>query len=121
VTLLLVGIGGALGSIARYAFSTFVQRMTPTLFPVGTFAVNLVGCVTFGILVGLAQERFLLRPETRAFLLIGVLGGFTTFSTFAFESFELLRDGQFLWATVNMAGQVAAGMIGLWAGYVLTS
>ena len=50
-----------------------------------------------------------------------MLGGFTTFSTFAFETFELLRDGQFLWAAVNMAGQVAAGMIGLWAGYVLTN
>jgi fluoride exporter len=66
VTLFLVGVGGALGSIARYVFSTFVQRMTPTLFPVGTFAVNLVGCALFGIIVGLAQERFLLRPGVHA-------------------------------------------------------
>ena len=61
----------------------------------------------------------LLGPEGRAFLIIGVLGGFTTFSTFAFESFQLLRDGQFLWAAVNIAGQVAAGIIGLWAGFVI--
>ena len=121
MTLLLVGAGGALGSIARYLFSIFVHRLVPTLFPAGTFAVNMVGCVLFGIVVGLAQERFLLRPETRAFVLIGVLGGFTTFSTFAFETFELARDGQFLWACLNIVGQVAAGLIGLWAGYVITS
>ena len=120
MTLLLVGVGGALGSIARYLFSTFVHRLTPTLFPAGTFAVNVVGCVAFGVIVGLAQERFLLRPETRAFVLIGVLGGFTTFSSFAFETFELLRDGQFAWACLNVVGQVTAGLIGLWAGYVVT-
>ena len=92
MTLLLVGVGGALGSIARYLFSTFVHRLTPTLFPAGTFAVNVVG----------------------------VLGGFTTFSSFAFETFELLRDGQFAWACLNVVGQVTAGLIGLWAGYVVT-
>lgn len=120
MTLLLIAVGGALGSTARYLFSTFVHRLTPTLFPVGTFAVNLAGCAAFGVIVGLAQERSLLRPEARAFLLIGVLGGFTTFSTFAFESFELLRDGQFLWAALNIVGQVVAGIAGLWAGYVVT-
>ena len=71
--------------------------------------------------VGLAQERFLLRPEARTFLLIGVVGGFTTFSSFAFETFELLRDGQFLWAALNVVGQVTAGIVGLWAGYVASS
>ena len=119
--LLLVGIGGAIGSVARFILSSFVHRFAIPLFPFGTFAVNFLGCVVFGIIVGLAQERFLLRPDTRAFLLIGVLGGFTTFSTFAFETFELLRDGQFLWAGLNIAGQVTAGIVGLWAGYVITS
>jgi fluoride exporter len=121
MTVFLVAVGGAVGSVARYLLSTFVQRHAPTLFPVGTFAVNLVGCAVFGVIVGLAQERFLLRPETRALLLIGVLGGFTTFSSFAFESFELLRDGQYWWASLNLVGQVVAGVIGLWAGYVITS
>ena len=120
MTLLLVGIGGAIGSVARYALSSFVQRHSASLFPFGTFAVNFVGCACFGVIVGLAQERFLLRPETRAFLLIGVIGGFTTFSTFAFETFELLRDGQYVWATLNAVGQVTAGIAGLWAGYVAT-
>jgi fluoride exporter len=121
VTLLLIGIGGALGSIARYALSSLVHRLAAPLFPFGTFVVNFTGCVIFGVIVGLAQERFLLRPEARAFLLIGVIGGFTTFSTFAFETFELLRDGQFLWAALNCVGQVTAGIFGLWVGYVASS
>ena len=75
MTLFLVGIGGALGSVGRYLLSTFVHRITPTLFPAGTFVVNAIGCALFGMIVGLAQERFALRPEARAFFLIGVLGG----------------------------------------------
>ena len=120
VTLLLVGLGGALGSMARYLFSTLISRLALSLFPFGTFAVNVVGCVLFGIIVGLAEQRSVFRPEARAFLLIGVLGGFTTFSTFAFESFQLLRDGQFISAAVNVAGQVIAGVVGLWAGFVFS-
>ena len=120
VTLLLIGVGGALGSMARYLLSTLVYRFVPSLFPFGTFVVNVVGCVLFGIIVGLAEQRFVLRPDARAFLLIGVLGGFTTFSTFAFESFELLRDGQFMSAAVNVVGQVVAGIVGLWAGFVIS-
>ena len=120
VTLLLVGLGGALGSMARYMFSTLISRLVPSLFPFGTFAVNVVGCVLFGIIVGLAEQRSVFRPEARAFLLIGVLGGFTTFSTFAFESFQLLRDGQFMSAAVNVVGQVIAGVVGLWAGFVFS-
>ena len=67
------------------------------------------------------EQRLPLAPGLRAFLLIGVLGGFTTFSSYAFESFSLLRDGQFLAASVNIVGQVVAGLAGLWAGYVITN
>lgn len=119
VNILLIAAGGALGSVARYLLSSLVHRAVPPLFPFGTFAVNAVGCLVFGVLVALAQQRFVLGPEARAFLLIGLLGGFTTFSTFAFESFELLRDGQFFLAALNLAGQVLAGVIGIWAGFVL--
>jgi CrcB protein len=119
--LVLIALGGALGAVARYLFSSAVMRTIPTLFPAGTFVVNVLGCVVFGLLAGLADERFALGPDLRGFLLIGVLGGFTTFSSFAFESVELLRDGQLAWATLNLGGQVVAGVIGLWVGYVLTS
>jgi CrcB protein len=116
VTLFLIAIGGALGSVARYLFSSFVLRVSASLLGVGTFAVNLAGCIVFA-----AQQRFVLSPRASAFLLIGVLGGFTTFSSFEYESFMMLRDGQFLAASVNIVGQVVAGLIGLWAGFVISS
>jgi CrcB protein len=119
VNLLLIAIGGALGSVARHVLATLVLRASGTLFPLGTFIVNLVGCVAFGAIAGAAQQRFALTPEARAFLLVGVLGGFTTFSSYAFESVGLLRDGQFFAAAVNIVGQVVAGLAGLWSASVL--
>jgi CrcB protein len=118
---LAVAAGGALGSIARYAFSTAVLRVTGSLFPVGTFAVNVVGCVVFGAIIGAAQQRVNLTPEVRAFALVGLLGGFTTFSTYAFESIGLLRDGQFAAAALNIVGQVMCGLAGMWVAYVITN
>jgi CrcB protein len=117
---LAVAAGGALGSMARYAFSTAILRVTGSLFPVGTFAVNFVGCVVFGVVIGVAEHRVNLTPETRAFVLVGLLGGFTTFSTYAFESIGLLRDGQFSSAALNIVGQVACGLVGMWVAYVIT-
>src|SRR5438105_4735964 len=83
---LLVAVGGAVGSVARYALSTFVLRATGTLFPLGTFVVNAVGCLCFGAVVGAADGRVTVSPEARAFILVGMLGGFTTFSSYVFES-----------------------------------
>ena len=94
--IILVAVGGAIGSVLRYVLSTLVLRASGSLFPVGTFAVNLAGCIVFGAIVGAADQRFVLTPEARAFLLVGVLGGFTTFSSYAFESFALMQDGQLL-------------------------
>ena len=83
-----MAIGGAIGSVSRYLLSTFVLRVSGSLFPLGTFVVNVVGCVVFGAIAGAAEHRFALTPEARAFLLVGILGGFTTFSSYAFESFR---------------------------------
>ncbi len=121
VKLLLIAIGGAFGSVARFLFSSAILRASGSLFPLGTFGVNIVGCVVFGAIAGAAEQRVQLAPDLRAFLLVGVLGGFTTFSAYAFESFSLLRDGQFAAAVVNIVGQVVAGLVGLWAGYVITN
>jgi CrcB protein len=71
------------------------------------------------MIAGAAEQRMQLEPDLRLFLLVGVLGGFTTFSSYAFESFSLIRDGQFVWASINVIGQVVASMIGLWAAYVI--
>jgi CrcB protein len=119
LSLALVAIGGAIGSVSRSLLSTFVLRVTGSLLPVGTFAVNVVGCVAFGAIVGAAEHRFVLTPETRAFLLVGILGGFTTFSSYTFETFTLLQDGQFAAAAFNIAGQVLAGLLGFWVAYVI--
>ncbi len=121
MTLLLIALGGALGSVARFLLSTAVLRITGTLFPLGTFVVNVIGCVLFGLIAGAAEQRVPMTPEMRRFLLVGILGGFTTFSSYAFESFGLLRDGQWAWASVNVAGQVVAGLIGMWGGYVIAN
>jgi CrcB protein len=117
VNILLIAIGGALGSVCRYLLSSAVLRALGTLFPAGTFVVNVIGCLVFGVLVGAAQERFTLTPDARAFLLAGVLGGFTTFSSYMNESFVLMREGQFVWAGLNLAGQVFAGFVAFWIGF----
>jgi CrcB protein len=119
VNLLLVALGGAFGSAARYALSTVVLRASGSLFPVGTFTVNLIGCIVFGVIVGAAEQRVALTPASRAFLLVGILGGFTTFSSYAFESFALIRDGQLFAASVNIVGQAVAGLAGVWLGITL--
>lgn len=119
LTLALVAIGGAIGSVSRFVLSTAILRVSGSLFPIGTFTVNLAGCIAFGAIVGAAEQRFILPPDARAFLLIGVLGGFTTFSSYAFESFALMQDGQFAMAALNIVGQVVAGLLGFWVAYVI--
>jgi CrcB protein len=117
--LVLIGIGGAIGAISRYLMGGFVHRLTPSLFPYGTFAVNVTGCLIFGLIAGVDASRLVLGPGGRAFLLIGVLGGFTTFSSFSFETVELARSGQLLQAGANIGGQVVLGLVALWLGYVV--
>jgi CrcB protein len=121
IKLLIIGFGGFLGSVMRYLMSGAIQRWAGGIgFPLGTFAVNLVGCLLIGVLGGLAENRQVFGPELRMFLLIGVLGGFTTFSTFGYETFNLLRDGQMVSATGNAVLQVILGVTAVWAGYSLT-
>lgn len=119
-TWILIAFGGAIGATGRYVVAGFVMNRVPPFFPWGTFVVNLLGCFLFGVTFGLAEERLLLGPSTRALLLVGVLGGFTTFSTFSFESLQLLRDGEIGRALLNVVGQVVGGVAALWAGMTLT-
>jgi fluoride exporter len=118
---LLVGLGGFLGAIARYLLGGFLNQVGPwPSFPYETLVINTTGCLAIGLLGGLADERGILSPEARAFLLIGVLGGYTTYSTFGYETFQLLRDGEALPAAANVLLQVALGLGGVWAGNVLS-
>jgi len=115
-----VAAGGAIGSVARFLLSQFVHRTAAATFPFGTFAVNLLGCIVFGAIAGAAEQRVPLAPPLRAFLLVGILGGFTTFSSYAFESVVLMRDGQLLAASLNIIGQVVAGLAGMWIAMTLS-
>ena len=112
-----VAAGGAIGAAARYVLTGFVHRYTSAFFPYGTFVVNVTGCLAFGLIFGFTEQRFAISPAARAFLLVGVLGGFTTFSSYAFESFQLMRDAQYLRASVNVTGQVVVGLACFWLGY----
>lgn len=115
---LMVGLGGFVGSSARYLASGLAHRVAPfSGFPVGTLTVNVVGCAAIGLLGGLGELRQILGPTERLFLLIGVLGGFTTFSTFAFETMSLAQDSQFARALANVAFQVVLGLAAAWLGY----
>jgi CrcB protein len=88
------------------------------MFPFGTLAVNVLGCVLIGLVMQLVQDRQVLRPETRTFIVVGLLGGFTTFSAFGYETFELMRAGSFLLAGANIAGNVVVGIGAVWLGTV---
>jgi CrcB protein len=117
---LLVGSGGFLGSMARYLLSGWVQRAAQdSWFPYGTMSVNLIGCAVIGLLAGLAQSRGILTPSSRAFLLVGVLGGFTTFSSFSYDTVGLFGEGRTLAALLNVAVQVILGISATWLCYSL--
>ncbi len=116
---ILAGIGGFIGSAGRYALSGVVHRFLPAGFPWGTLVVNVLGCFAIGILGGLSEERGLLTADTRTFLMIGVLGGFTTFSSFGFETLQLLRDGQLATAFGNVALQLTMGLVAAWTGFAI--
>lgn len=118
--LLSIGLGGFVGAILRYLVSGLVHRLSNGVqFPLGTLAVNLFGCLLIGILAGVAESRGAFGPELRAFMLIGMLGAFTTFSTFGYETLAFLRDGQSVLGLVNVALNVLLGVSGVWVGLVL--
>jgi CrcB protein len=118
--ILLVGLGGGAGALARWGLAGLVHRLFGGGFPLGTFVVNLTGCLLFGLAWGLVESRGLLGPSARMAVLTGFLGAFTTFSTFAFESAQLLRLGQWGLALANVAGQVVLGLVFLFLGLALS-
>jgi CrcB protein len=119
---LLVGVGGALGSIARYGLNQLVQQRTAANFPLGIFVINIAGSLAIGVVGGLAVSgRWPLSPEARTFIVVGLLGGFTTFSSFSLDTLTLLRSGHSGQALLNVAGQVGLSLIGVWIGYRLAA
>ena len=117
--LLSVGFAGFIGTLLRYWLSGVVARRYGETFPFGTLVVNLVGCFVIGFLFYLFYERALAGPTSRTTIFIGLLGGFTTFSSFGLQTFTLLRDGELFLALVNIAVSNVAGVALVWVGYSL--
>lgn len=118
--LLLVGAGGFIGAIARFLVSGWVQIASGSVgFPYGTVAVNLIGCFLIGFLAYLMDARGVFEPEVRLFLFIGVLGSFTTFSTFENETFALFREGSTALALLDIGVHVFFGLVAVWVGHAL--
>lgn len=116
---LAVAVGGALGSMARFGLGGWVAGWLGNRFPYSTLLVNLLGCLLMGILVVLLTERWVVAPQWRAFALVGLLGGFTTFSSFSLEAYTLLRLQQWLAAFFYLAGSLLLGLLALAAGIAL--
>jgi CrcB protein len=120
---LLIGLGGALGAMARHGVSVASHaRYGADPFPVSVLIVNVLGCLLAGVLAGLlASTRVHLPIEARTFLMVGLLGGFTTFSAFGVDTFTLLHSGHYGTAALNVVGQVGLTLLAVWAGFALAS
>ena|SRR2546423_14031537 len=117
--ILFIGLAGLLGTLGRYWVSGLAARRFGETFPVGTLLVNIVGCFLAGFLFYLMQERFLVNQTVRTAVMIGFLGGFTTFSSFGLQTFTLLRDSEFGFAALNIVVSNLVGLLMVWIGYTL--
>ncbi len=117
---LMVGLGGAFGSIARYLGHKYLSQLYPNVFPVGTFMVNVIGCFLIGLFFGLAGKYEYIATPLRLLLMTGFCGGFTTFSAFTLEGMQLLNEQRFLIFTLYFALSVLFGLIATFAGFWLT-
>lgn len=117
--LLGLAVAGALGTLARYGLAGWVQRLGGASFPWGTLAVNALGCLLFGVLWSVGEGRALLSPQLRPFVLVGFMGAFTTFSTYAFETGQFARDSQWLLAVANVGLHNGVGLAMLLLGFAL--
>ena len=119
---LLIALGGALGSVARFASAEWVLARWPTTFPWGTLLVNVLGSLIIGMLAAMTEPgRWSLSLEARQFLMIGVLGGYTTFSSFSLQTLLLLRSGAAITAGLNVLASVALCLFAAWCGFALMS
>src|SRR5215475_7228324 len=116
----LIGITGMLGTLARYWLSGSADRWWGGSFPFGTLIVNLSGCLAIGFLFHATEEKYLIDPAVRSAVLVGFLGGFTTFSSFAVQSFNLLRDGEAFLASANILVSNMLGFVLVWVGYTIS-
>jgi CrcB protein len=118
-----VAVGSALGGVARYWCSGIIANLVGETFPWGTLIVNVMGSFLIGLIATVSgtDGRFIISAEARQFLMVGILGGFTTFSSFSLQTLTLARDGQWLLVGANVVGSVVLCLIMVWAGHMLAT
>ncbi|HKR15476.1 MAG TPA: fluoride efflux transporter CrcB [Pyrinomonadaceae bacterium] len=116
---ILIGVAGLIGTLLRHWLSAYVARQHGGTFPWGTMAVNLIGCLATGAVFYATEERLALSPTVQTVILIGLLGGFTTFSSYGLQTLTLLRDGEYALASLNVVASNVLGVFMVWVGYVL--
>ncbi|HLE41724.1 MAG TPA: fluoride efflux transporter CrcB [Nitrospirota bacterium] len=116
---LIIGVGGFAGAVTRYALAVWIGQRWGRSFPLGTFVINISGSLLIGLLMPLLTERFIVNPQWRLLLVVGFLGAYTTFSTFEYETGALLKDGEWLFAGMNVLLSVTVGFIALKIGEMI--
>jgi CrcB protein len=119
IAILWVGLGGFLGANARYLLGGWIAARMGTLFPYGTFVINITGSFILGFFLAFIQDRPWVHPTARLLFSIGFVGAYTTFSTYTYETIALMENGQVLLAAINCIGSVVAGLLAVFAGIVL--
>lgn len=120
IKILIVGSGGFIGSILRYLVSGWAYKISDLAsFPIGTLVVNILGCLIIGFLGEFSASRTIFSSEVRIFLFIGILGGFTTFSTFGYESVSLLRQGAYFYSILNILLHFTICLLAVWCGIII--
>ncbi len=119
-SIMIVGLGGFIGSAARFLISRYFQENVASVFPWGTFIVNIVGCLLIGLIYGISEKGELMSPEVRLFLTVGICGGFTTFSTFSNDAFMLLRQDEWLRFAFYTSLSFFLGLLAVYAGRLTT-
>ncbi|HYR90744.1 MAG TPA: fluoride efflux transporter CrcB [Terriglobia bacterium] len=117
---LFIGAAGLLGTLGRYWLSAWADERWGPTFPIGTLIVNLVGCLLVGFLFHATEEKYLIDPVLRSAVFVGFLGGFTTFSSFGVQTFNLMRDGEIFLAGINILVSNVAGLLLVWTGYAVS-
>ena len=115
-SLILIGVGSCIGGISRYLIQEFVQKHYPSSIPLGTLSVNIIGCFIIGVVYALASKGNILSPELRLFLAPGLCGGFTTFSSFAYENISLMQDGEFFYTSQYVLLSILFGFASVYLG-----
>lgn len=118
-TILIVFTGSGIGGVARYGIQTYILKLYPHIFPYGTLLVNILGCFLIGIFYSLSQKSGILSPEWRLALTTGLCGGFTTFSSFAYENVLLLKTGNYFLTSLYIGGSIILGIAAVFAGAFL--